>query len=78
LAKLEEEESTYFDQTQPPPNIFAAPSELNMEPGRSATPKVVKSKRPLYLAQEESRYEEPSYMQDNNIGGGMFSDEETD
>lgn len=75
---MDDEQSTYIDQTNPPTNIFAAPNELQMDNGRSsATPKVVKSKRPLYLAQDESRYEEPSYMQDNNMGG-MFSEEETD
>ena len=45
-----------------------------MEPERN-TPTVVKSKRPPLYMEEDSRYDEPSYMQNIN-SAGIGSDED--
>jgi len=50
---------------------FDSPQEYPMEPEPvQKSPHVVKSKRPLYLANdfEDSRYEEPSYALHQNSG----------
>lgn len=51
---------------------FESPKEVPLEPEQQQrTPNTLKSKVPLYLANdyEDSRYEEPSYMHQGNYGG---------